>query len=766
MTVPMRMTTLALLVLLPLAPAFAAAEIDLGVFGKAKVLDVVDCTRTDHRFVERPAGVSRVETILGQPCRVVPVQDGEVSSMFSYRLGEGKGLKANGSYVVVLEYPDDVPRNYVIHNRSTDSRRSFATGRCLGDAWEPMHVDNHCESLDFPQSGKWERWICYGSLTDHTPDFASSSVDKKPVWNSPADGFDFVVSQYSRRHSPASNGIAVRRILLCELPDETKCYAKVVFPPDPLPRRHIFWREEMSDNGAINAEKGRRHCEDQLDWIRHKCRQMKMLGMNTYMKDLLEFGHVQHWDPNAIRMNWAWSSSAESNGLWGRIVEMVSKDYGFDLMPYYEWYGNFGADFNGRKSYGYRKLCEPLGDEKNYTHVWWTEKGNLDVTDPEALEATKELLRGSVLRFKDKAVFAGALFRTRPASWPIGFGDATRARFAKEANNGAAVTKDQLRRDKALYGKYIDWWHQRRSAFLEELGRFLSAEGLGNAQVLFDGDGSEPGPGFSGPWAFSTDSPDFWKRTFAAAGIKEPNIRAVDDIVAGHDYLRGRSEPAGTWGKWEWQHAAPADRPADVRKDRLSAYCMPINRRFSVADPEAFAAYADANGMTTIIRHHSLNEHMQKYVADGKESSLVGYEMNDSERAGRACMHLEVEAMARGDISNIGYLIGSCFARGFPGPVREFNTNFLALPALPSKVLKGACTDPEITVREINCGKKGRYYAIVHTGRTVKSNVKIRLPKGADSVSFPAYGRNLKLEGGVLTLKSVKPWQLLAAHRK
>lgn len=745
------------------AAAFAET-VDLEVFGRVEVIDAVDCTKTDHDFVERPAGVSTVTNLLGSACRWIPVQDGETASLFSYRLGKGKGLKANGSYVVVLEYPDDVPRNYVLHNRSTDSRRGFSTGRCLGDAWEPAYVDNHPESVDIPQSGRWERWTCYGSLTDLTPDAVSTEVDKKPVLHRPEDGFDFVVSQYSRRHAPASHGVAVRRILLCEIPDERACYAPLSLPPAPLPVRRLFWREEMSDNGAINGERGRRHCNDQLDWLRHKCRQMKMLGLNTFMKDLLEFGHVQHWDPNVIRVNWAWGGSAESNALWERTVDMVSQEFGFAILPYYEWYGNLGGDWKGRKSYGYRRLCEPLGEEKSYTHIWWTEHANLDVTDPEALSATKDLLKGTIVRFKDRAAFAGALFRARPASWPVGFGEATRARFAREANGGAAVTKEALRRDKALYGRYVDWWHGKRRAFVKALGDYLASEGIAGAQVLFDGEGSEPGPGFAGPWALVTDSPDFWRRTFTAAGIKVPAMRTAGSVAAEHGYLASRNRPADTWGKWEWQHASPADRPGDLPKDARSAYCMPVNRRYSVLDPDAFAAYADANGMTTLIRHHPLNEHMQKWRKDGKDVPILGYEMNDSERAGRASMQIEVEAMAHGDVANIGYLIGSTFSRGFPGPVREFNRNFLALPALPSRVVAGACDDPEVTLREIDCTRQGagRYFYLVHTGRTAKRGVKVRFPAGVASVTFPVDGGTRRLDGRTLAFDELRPWQLLA----
>ena len=43
-----------------------AAVMNLPPFGEVKVLDTVDCTKTDHDFVEMPAGCSKVETVLGR----------------------------------------------------------------------------------------------------------------------------------------------------------------------------------------------------------------------------------------------------------------------------------------------------------------------------------------------------------------------------------------------------------------------------------------------------------------------------------------------------------------------------------------------------------------------------------------------------------------------------------------------------------------------------------------------------------------------------
>ena len=745
------------------ACAVRAETMKLDVFGEVNVIDVVDCTKTDHDFVELPAGCSKVEEVLGRQCRVLPMR-GDESAMISYRLGKGKGLKANGSYVVVLEYPDDKPRNYVMVNRSTDSHRAFSTGSNFGDAINPAHVDNHPEQIMIPQSGKWERWTCYGSLQDWTCDYGESKVAKDtPKRHLPADGFDFAITQYSRKHDPDSAGVAVAKIILCEIPDETKCYATVNFPKD-LPRRHIFWREEMSDGAAIQGGKEKRRCLDQLDWIRHKCRQMKMLGMDVYMKDLLEFGYVQHWDPNGIRMNWAWGADAESNSLWERIINMVTKEYGFQLMPYFEWCGNMGGDYQGKKSYGYRKSAQTLSGEKTYTHITWTENANIDVTDPEALQVTKELLDGTIVRFKDKGQFLGAFFRTRPTQWPISFSDATRKRFGDEMNNGVAPSRKELRGHRKMYDKYIKWWYQKRAAFIDELVKHLRKNGIKDAEVILDGEPSEPGPGLSGGGVVSDDV-EYTKKVFADAGIKLDKVVDLKDAVADHRFLKGRAEPCGTWGKWEWQHACPADRPLDFDKKDSAMLAMPVNRMYSVKDPDAFKAYADKNGMVTMVRHHSLNEHNVYYKADGKDTAPIGYDMNDTEKAGRASMMIEVTAMANGDIANIGYLIGSCFARGFPSIAREFNVNFLALPAMPSKIVEGACSDPEVVLREINCGTKGRYYALVHTGKTQKKGVVVKLPGSPTSVEFPAYGKSKKLDDGTITFNA-KPFQLLALRVK
>ena len=89
--------------------------VTLAPFGEVKLIDEVDCTKSDHRFEDYPKGASRVETIAGKSCRLIEVQ-AEKSSFLNWRIGEGKSLKPNGAYVLVIEYPDDKPRDYYIRN--------------------------------------------------------------------------------------------------------------------------------------------------------------------------------------------------------------------------------------------------------------------------------------------------------------------------------------------------------------------------------------------------------------------------------------------------------------------------------------------------------------------------------------------------------------------------------------------------------------------------------------------------------------------------
>ena len=66
--------------------------------------------------------------------------------------------------------------------------------------------------------------------------------------------------------------------------------------PPGLPKRHLFWREEMADGQIGSMIPTERSVADDMTWYEHKFDLMKFLGMRTFAKDLLEFGSNQGWD--------------------------------------------------------------------------------------------------------------------------------------------------------------------------------------------------------------------------------------------------------------------------------------------------------------------------------------------------------------------------------------------------------------------------------------------------------------------------------------
>lgn len=98
----------------------------LDAYGDLTLVDSIDCATDDsHEFHQYPDGGSKVETILGAPCRTLAHQSGS-AAYFSYRLGEGKGLAAGDMYLLVAEYPDDVPRPMTLLKEAEDSAQFSA----------------------------------------------------------------------------------------------------------------------------------------------------------------------------------------------------------------------------------------------------------------------------------------------------------------------------------------------------------------------------------------------------------------------------------------------------------------------------------------------------------------------------------------------------------------------------------------------------------------------------------------------------------------
>jgi len=730
-------------------------SVDVGPpFGRLPLVDEIDCSRQppDHEFVEEPAGASRVETILGRPCRVLRKTPGE-AAYCAYRIGRWKLLRPGTAYVLAVEYPEDAPRTVVILNGGNETGRGFHTGNTFGDAFHPKYVNNNSESLRAPLSGKYETWKLFFHLHDRFPNVGFIRGEGRRELT-PEDGFTVAVAQFSAANIPASHGAAVSRIRLFEVPDPARLTAEVHFPPEGLPRRHVFWREEMAD-GVIAADKEEdRGLKQPLDWYRYKASTMKLLGIRTFTKDLLEFGACQGWDSSPLGGNdWGYYNWRHKD-YWAAIVEIVGRE-GFDVLPYYEYSGS-----KGKNGLGPQRRAKPLTRDDAYTHITWIESANADITDPDTYADFQKMLDLTIVRLKDKARFVGAWLRPR-AQLPIGFGDATRARFAKEANQGRAVGRKDLIDNKALLGRYYEWWYQKRREFLVAMRDYLRHAGVNpEAVVLFTADPSESGVSFP-TWdkQFVTDDVAGWIERLKSEEVsegKEIHPIAIDEVISRDLYLGALLAPRLNWGGWEVDHSSPPADPERYKDTDGVLMTHGINRAYTVGSPKTFDAFRGPSGLA-VVRHHSLNENM---MFDKADRPRLGYFVADIERAGPYCVLAETRAVANGDPRFLGYLVGSNFGRGFPEYVRNFNLAFLALPALPSRIVHGAASDPEVVVRAIPTDRHGTWLAVANTGLTHKPAVAVRLPRSG-RLTDAATGELIAENAGQTTL-SMCPCQLRA----
>ncbi len=727
--------------------ASAAAErplVDAGKpFGLLPLVDQVDCGNPEdpHPFIEEPEGASQVERILGETCRVLPNRGD--SKYFAYRIGKDRDLKAGGAYVLSVTFPEDRPRTLFILNRGAEVSRGVATGAALGDVLY-TYTNNNVESLRIPLSGAYRTWKMLFFLHDRFPGLKQPRGEG-PRPEIPGDGFWVIITQSSAVNAPRSAGGAVARIRLFEVLDFRKHVLQLRRPPEGLPRRHLFFREEMSDGVVASRDVNQRGLENETDWFEYQARLMQFLGMDTFSKDLLEFGHNQGWDcTDGGGNNWYWQSKTPER--WWKILEMLGK-YDFSVLPYYEYAGGMGA-----KGLGKEKRCRPLGDNSAYTHITWSEIANADITDPATLNDAKKLLHATILRHKDKVNFLGAWFRTRPSHIPVSFSDRCLDLFEKEGNGGKRITREILKNDANLLDAYLQWWFGKRKEFLLALRDDLREQIGPEAMVIFTPCGSEPGPSLLG-WErrIVTDDLEAWKSILAKPEHKKALAVRYDEVIEKDGHLQAALSPPVTWGRWEWQHSLPPPDPARYKDTDGIFMTYPFNRAYTVSSPRAFDAFRAKSGLA-IIRHDPLNEHSM--------NEKLGYFVSDVERAGPFCMLGEARAVAYGDPYWIGYLAAASFNRGFPEEVRAFNAAFMSLPALPSVVLKNAASHPEVVVRSIRTEHHGTYLAAVNVGFERGKDVIIKLPDPGH-VTDAAMGKSVPSRDGTITL-SLDPCELRA----
>ncbi len=523
-------------------------------FGVLTLVDSYHPAIPDGRETQaEPVGTAVSQQILGRTAWVLTPQDqpGVVDSNFpnghmqasyaAFVMGKNKGLIPGQAYVLEFDYPDDAARQITFLNRGADLVRTVATGREFGDYREQYAFPNP-ESLNYPVSNQWKTYRFYFTLHDRFQPLAAvrNEVDtKRPM--GPADGFWVAIGGFNPKGNPLNQGAAVGEVRLYSVNNIASANLQINLPPNGLPHRRTFWREEMNDStslclrgdsqvvkdptldtyddvGKCNPATGTSSGTTETTWLEYKMKLSKVLGFNVFAKDLLEFGHNQGFK-NTNNGGAAWYSPSRLS-YWDDIT-IKANSYQLEVLPYFEYYGSLGgggsftatscpgSDQDGEAgdtecrtafdyryacekdwadqqfkckipSYGYQNNCQPLlRDRRNYTEFAWAEIGCIDVSDPDALTDAKKLLNATVLDIKNNATFAGAWFRTRVGSWPISFRQEARNRYAAD-RNVAVPTRDQLRQSQSLRQDYQNWWFEQRREFLLELRDYLRNGKNGN----------------------------------------------------------------------------------------------------------------------------------------------------------------------------------------------------------------------------------------------------------------------------------------------
>ena len=321
----------------------------------------------------------------------------------------------------------------------------------------------------------------------------------------------------------------------------------------------------------------------------------------------------------------------------------------------------------------------------------------------------------------------GIWLRPRFSAIPNGFGTATLTRFA--ADLGISVpTKQQLQDNSALLDSYYQWWNGKRKQFLNALRDTIRTEINPNAVVLFTADVNECGVQHPTESArIVSDNLGSWNSVSAGTSQMDYDV-AIDT----KRHLNAQLLPYPNWGGYEFNHSVVRPDVANYTNNDGVLMTYTFNDMYTVSDTDSMAAFATKSG-TAAIRHYCLNEDTMR-DADGKD--MLGYFVTDMELAGPYITLPEARAVANGDPHYLGYLASNTFNRGFPGYVRAFNANYLALPALPSQRRDDLSHTSDVVVRTIKTVDKGTWLAIINTGLSEIENAEISLPTNGNDVEI------------------------------
>ncbi len=718
-------------------------------YGALTLVDEIDCSLSlaedpNHMFREYPANWSTVEDILDVPTRVMHHKS-DTCCYVSWRVGKGKGIVPNEPYVLVVDYPDEAPRSVTVFNFGNATRHGYHTGWTAGDSWSPPYVTQSIESWAIPYSGETKQLVQVMVPFEKSKQY-NGSDNRIPM---DTDGFDLNFGIIKAGEAPDSVGLAVSAIRLYKIDSYDVARPSIPYPAEGLPRRIVTSREEMGDGDDFA---GFAHPQD---FYKGRAKMIRLLGMNTCSKDLLEFGYMQNF-----RSSTRWGQAAN---YWDEIVDNLAAE-DVSILPYYEYHGSRGS-----AGWGYVAANKPwtLSSAKDeswkylFSNQSYVYNCMMDMTSNEAVWDLENLYDVTIKPYLGKANFLGMWIRNRGAM-PMGFSDAAIGRFNQET--GRSVTRAQIYnngnyRGTDLYNAYREWWYRKRRNVFSALQSYIKS-GLGaGAKVYYTNTIEEPGEfwanwGNPRPALLGNDA----DQKYIGKNFNEytgKNWSTSIGAAAGQYWPNALNADCPTWGNYEVHHSAPADDPHNYTNLNNVALCYPFNTVWTVADKTASARYRNKSGDLPFVRHYSLNENDFRNASN---QEICGYYTCDWDHAGRAVMLSELYAMAYDDPTMLAYLFTANLVRNDSTYVREFNLNYLSLPAMKGEVLVGGGWPATFTVRRY-VTDKGTYWAVINCGvREWSGTVDFRTD--ADQIWYTVSGQPLPLSGGKATL-SLEPFQML-----
>ena len=717
-------------------------------YGALTLVDEIDCSLSladdpDHMFREYPAGWSTVEDILDVPTRVMHHKS-DTCCYVSWRVGKGKGIVPNEPYVLVVDYPDEAPRSVTVFNFGNATRHGYHTGWTAGDSWSPPYVTQSIESWAIPYSGETKQLVQVMVPFEKSKQY-NGSDNRIPM---DTDGFDLNFGIIKAGEAPDSVGLAVSAIRLYKIDSYDVARPSIPYPAEGLPRRIVTSREEMGDGDDFA---GFAHPQD---FYKGRAKMIRLLGMNTCSKDLLEFGYQQNFPGDS---RWGYATD-----YWTEIVDNLAAE-DVSILPFYEYHGSRGAS-----GIGYMDSLKPWtlssAKDANWKYLFsnqsYVYNCMIDLTNDEALWDLQKLFQKTIQPYLGKANFLGMWIRNRGAM-PMGFNDGAIERFNQDT--GRSVTRAQIYnngnyRGTELYNAYREWWYGKRCSIFTRLQGLIGGQ-LPGAKVYYSNTIEEPGE-FWANWgnprpALISDEEGY---TYQGKNFNEytgKNWSTSIGAAAGQYWPNALNADCPTWGNYEVHHSAPADDPHNYTNLNNVALCYPFNTVWTVADKTASARYRNKSGDLPFVRHYSLNENDFRNASN---QEICGYYTCDWDHAGRAVMLSELYAMAYDDPTMLAYLFTANLVRNDSTYVREFNLNYLSLPAMKGEVLVGGGWPDTFTVRRY-VTDKGTYWAVINCdSKPWSGTVDFRTEAG--QIWYTVSGQPLPLSGGKATL-SLEPFQMV-----